>query len=54
MNGTSKTPIPLLFSEWGKVQKHNELGKNIFSIRKKNNFILKPLGILHILQNFWP
>ena len=33
--GTSEILISLLFSELGKIQKYNELGKDIFSIGKK-------------------
>ena len=36
--GTSKIPISLLFSELGKIKIYNELGKNMFSIRKKKEF----------------
>ena len=42
IKGTSKIPISPLFSKFGKIQKYNELGKNMFSIGKKSNF--KPIG----------
>ena len=41
---TSKISHFRLFSELGKNQKYNELGKNIFSSRKKIKFYFKPIG----------
>ena len=39
--GTSKISISLIFSELGKIQKDNELGKKCFPLRKKS---FKPIG----------
>ena len=40
---TSKIPISVLFSELGKNQKYNELGKTCFQFGKKE-FYFKPIG----------
>ena len=41
---TSKIPISLLFSELGKNQKYNELGKKyVFNSEKKETYF-KPIG----------
>ena len=40
---TSKIPVSLLFSELGKNQKYNELGKDVFNTEKKE-FYFKSIG----------